>query len=103
MVKVSSISVDAGVMCIANTPEDHCSPIPLSRDFIQCCDFGEVGLYENVFHKDDFRIYTDNTGGSTVIVKYETEDFNIEVEIEGVHQLQNLYYTITGTELPVKI
>ena len=76
------------------------SGIPLTPETVQICGFQEVGIYENVFHRGDYRIILDQKK-STGLLKYETDDFHIEVEVKSVHQLQNVYCALTGEELSV--
>lgn len=82
LMKVSSISIDSGIMCIAHVPENNCYPIPLNRDIILQCGFGEVGMYENVYHKDNIRIHfdknckDDETGTVLFIVYNETNQYS---------------------------
>lgn len=80
---------------------DSVAPSPLTERNLLKCGFGEVGLYENVYQLDNFRIYLDkhkNTG----LLKYEQGNNNLEIGIAGIHQLQNIYFILTGKELTVK-
>ncbi|MBS1356274.1 MAG: hypothetical protein HPZ83_13140 [Odoribacter sp.] len=74
--------------------------IPLTQDVILNCGFSEVGFYDNVYHRGDYRIYL-NKETSTGLLKYETGDCSFEIEVKHVHQLQNLCFALTGVELPV--
>lgn len=74
--------------------------IPLTEEFILKCGFQVVGFYDNVYCQDSFRIFL-NKKTNQGLVKYETEKGNIEIEVKSIHQLQNLYFAITGLELPV--
>lgn len=76
--------------------------IPLTEEVLLKCGFSEVGIYENVYHKDCFRVYLDRKGKQG-LVKYETENYHIEVEAKSVHQLQNLYFALIGKELPLTL
>lgn len=108
--KVSSISHDSGIMCIAHIPENNCFPIPLSRDIVQKCGFGEVGMYENVYHKDNFRIHFDKNckkeneeTDSVLFIIYNEDDSTFSKEVSSLHQLQNLYFALSGGELEYAI
>lgn len=81
---------------------DSIAPIHLTDEIVLKCGFGEVRLYENVYHLDNFRIYLDKSN-NIGLLKYEKESNNFEIEITSIHQLQNIYFSLTGTELTVKI
>jgi hypothetical protein len=105
-IKVSSISNDSGVMCIAHIPEYDCYPIPLSTDIVKKCGFGEVGMYENVYHKDNIRIHFDKNckreneeTNSVLFIIYSDDDSTFSKEVSSLHELQNLYFALTGKEL----
>ena len=107
-IKVSSISNDSGIMCIAHIPENNCYPIPLSRDIVQKCGFGEVGMYENVYHKDNFRIHFDKSckdeeTDAVLLIIYKDDDSTFSKEVSSLHQLQNLYFALSGKELECSI
>jgi hypothetical protein len=76
--------------------------IPLTEEILLKCGFSEVEIYENVYHRDYFRISLDKEGKQG-LVKYGIEDYHVEVEVKSVHQLQNLYFALIGKELPVAL
>ena len=107
-IKVSSVSNDSGIMCIAHIPENKCYPIPLSRDIVQKCGFGEVGMYENVYHKDNIRIHFDKNckdeeTDSVLFIVYNDDDSTFSKEVSSIHELQNLYFALYGKELECSI
>jgi hypothetical protein len=78
------------------------APILLTEETILKCGFGEVGMYKNVYHKDNFRIVTGKKGKDCLFQIFEDEDY-VAIEISSVHQLQNLYFALTGKELEVHL
>ncbi|MDR1582262.1 MAG: hypothetical protein LBS55_03225 [Prevotellaceae bacterium] len=108
LMKVSSISIDSGIMCIAHVPENNCYPIPLNRDIILQCGFGEVGMYENVYHKDNIRIHfdkncKDDETGTVLFIVYNDDESIFRKEVSSLHQFQNLYFALFGKELECAI
>jgi hypothetical protein len=71
--------------------------VPVTSENILNCGFEEVGLSENVYRKDNLRIYL-NKDDSTVLFKMNDSD----IDVSSVHQLQNLYFALTGRELEWK-
>jgi len=72
--------------------EKNCAPIPLTEDWLLRFGFESSG--------DDGYNTDWNNGNITIVegVDYFIED-KTGVNIEYVHQLQNLYYALTGAEL----
>jgi hypothetical protein len=77
-------------------------PVLLTEEAISKCGFKEVGFYDNVYYLDDFRIYLDKKADYGLL-KYEKETENIEIEIDSIHKLQNVYFALTGKELEVDL
>ncbi len=75
-------------------------PIPITKETLLMCGFGEVGIYDNVFHIGDVRVYLDKSR-TKGLFKYENSSGNVEIEVEYIHQLQNLYFSIVKVELEV--
>jgi hypothetical protein len=74
-------------------------PIPINEDWLT------VGLgFKKVMKKKDFTTYSSDRFGIRVSVY--NAGFNIlrvnNKSFESVHQLQNLYFALTGTELELK-
>ena len=83
-------------LCYGYT-ESRVSPIPLTEEWL--LKFG-FSCHKNGFYfKDDwFRVYWEDD-----ILFYCWAENNMpEVKLEYVHQLQNLYFTLTGEELTIK-
>lgn len=87
---------------VSTITQEEITPLPLTVKTLLKCGFSEVGIYENVYHRGDYRIYLDREANDGLL-KYETETYQIEIEVGGVHQLQNLYFALTGEELPVNL
>ncbi len=69
---------------------DQIHPIPLTEEWL--LKFG-FKLYEDFWIKDYFiSLHKD---GSV----YESDDLPICINLQQVHQLQNLYFALTGVEL----
>ena len=72
---------------------DYCSPIPLTEEWL--VKFG----FDDNFHKGKFWVCLDDDG-----YFYTNHNLNDEgfTEVLHVHQLQNLYFALTGEELTIK-
>lgn len=75
-------------------------PIKLTEDVIFACGFEENGVYDNVYQLRNFSI-TLNKKSKSGMLQYTTNGSNLEIEILGVHQLQNVYFALIGEELEV--
>ena len=81
--------------------ENGITPVLLTEELLLKCGFEEVGIYDNVYHKENFRIITGKEKDCLFQV-YEDEHC-IGIEVSCVHQLQNLYFALTGKELEVRL
>ena len=97
--KGATVKYGPGVSTIT---QEEITPVPLTKQTLLRCGFSEVGIYENVLHRGDYRVYLD-AEAKDGLLKYETDDYHLEVEVKSVHQLQNLYFALTGSELPVAL
>jgi len=85
--------------------EDDIDPIPLTREILEKCGFDKSGLYGWVNRVDEYSllIVQDNgrfelmdiTSGETVL--------SWDTRVEYLHQLQNLFFSLAGDELEVKL
>jgi len=90
--------------CIVNrvfsrTPEDRYHPIPLTKECLL-----KLGFVANKYN-DEFELYPlvfdcEYTDKGEWNIRYE--DHPLSTEIQHVHQLQNLYFALTGEELTLK-
>lgn len=71
--------------------EDNFNPIPLTEEWLKKFGF-EFNQYWNAYHMGRFKL---NKGWYLCDVVYD-------VAIKYVHQLQNLYFALTGEELTLK-
>lgn len=81
---------------------DKLDPIPLTEYILLKCGFGGVGFYENVYQKNNCRLHLGIKNSKDIFV-YHQENNHLELEIIGLHQLQNIYFSLVGKELEVKL
>lgn len=72
---------------------EEIEPIELTQEFL--LKFG-LGWKNNGLRKSNFCV---RNWGSGWIIFMSNEMFNFKIELKYVHQLQNLYFALTGTEL----
>lgn len=77
-------------------------PIPLTEEILLKCGFDGIGFYENVFSKGSFRVHLNKEGKKALLV-YHHDNNHIELEVKSLHDLQNVFFALTGTELEVKL
>jgi hypothetical protein len=74
-------------------------PIPLTPEILEKAGFEKsievIGGW--LYYKDDFNICYLDSG----IVKLQVDDCNYGQPFKYVHQLQNLYFALTGNELEI--
>lgn len=75
---------------------DYIKPISLTPEILEKCGFEKDS--EVIFKHDDTMVYS----GSGFIDYYHF-GHPIKKNINYLHQLQNLYYALTGTELEIKL
>lgn len=81
---------------IVKEPHNQVKPIPLTEEWLLKFGFERSGLY-NV--KDEVYVY-DEYGLTDTGFEYR---FNYtQIKLKYVHQLQNLYFALTGKELTFK-
>ena len=102
----------AGILVIANSPENR-SPIPLTPEILIACGFngnvlllGEKGVCSLGWH------FISNTYKKETTVNlaydyddcaYESHNSEHETEIKYLHQLENLYFVLTGKEIKINL
>ncbi len=93
--KVNKIDLEA-ITHIVKEPHNQVKPIPLTEEWLLKFGFERSGLY-NV--KDEVYVY-DEYGLTDTGFEYR---FNYtQIKLKYVHQLQNLYFALTGKELIFK-
>ena len=89
------IKLDGSLLCcyIQNELEFQLNPIPLTEEILLKFGFESKGNFW--FVKSEIKIEKRNNGFSYF-------RFREEIKILSVHQLQNLYFALTGEELTFK-
>lgn len=91
--RLNDIDVDERII------QDYFQPIPLTPEWLERCGF-ERGIDKGVFVKDNFKIgVTDYAGGGSWVF-YMDRHLSVH-DISCLHQLQNLYFALTGEELTI--
>ena len=88
-------SLDAFTICQAINNEINIKPIPLTEEWLLKFGFEITKAsvtHNHTFSIDNFKVNNLLRGG---------QFWYREVELKYVHQLQNLYYALTGEELKV--
>lgn len=81
---------------------DKLSPIPLTPEILEKAGFVTIGRYAigvggyNVFAKGRIELLQPNEGDPYILAFYEAK-------ITHLHQLQNLYFALTGQELTINL
>ncbi len=82
-------------------PEDEIEPIPITEDWLM--EFGFLNGNKQsqcdmwgCWYYDDFKIIVDKDGN------FEADVYVAELFLKYIHQLQNLYFSLTGDELTLK-
>lgn len=76
-------------------------PIPLTADWLLKFGFSHLGI-GFVSVDDLFFAYAGNDGKYEIFLNKEVEEDVYLAHIQYVHQLQNLYFVLTGKELTIK-
>lgn len=79
---------------------DSIAPIPLTKEIILTCGFEDMG-YNLYSYKNLFLNCNDDNFG--IEISSNEDSFFSNVRISSLHQLQNLYFSLTGEELEVVI
>ena len=75
-------------------------PIPLTEEILLKCRFKKKNGYKFVLHNSHFSLVMID---SIKREDYAFSHYNLWVNLEHVHQLQNLYFALTGQELEVNL
>lgn len=98
--EIITVDIDTIKDCIAYSA--HYDGIPLTPEWLERCRFAGSGQFAQ-------GTVVVEGGGDVNIRVIEDEKckyyipFHKSVKIEYVHQLQNLYFTLTGEELQIKL
>ncbi len=94
--------VDMVVLSIIERMSNHSyRPIPLTEEWLLKFGFEQMKLYtgDNCFVKEKFCVLCDGELKNYDLRLTFDSDQTIRVELDYVHQLQNLYFAIIGEEL----
>jgi len=84
--------------CINHSYRKYYSPIPLTPEILEKCGFGKEGdTYKIVTKNLDYCFKISFTGNG-----YFSQNAMAKHPILYIHQLQNLYFSLTGEELTFK-
>lgn len=119
------IQIDAIKKSIASVQEKHdyeiemwvplinCKPIPIMPDILEKAGFvdypegyddKEMVQYQTMYlgkNKTSQIAYIDNK--FYVSGQYDPDFYGVQAEVKYLHQLQNLYYALTGEELKISL
>ncbi len=88
-------TIISGMKCISGCRIEHCEPIPLTEEWILKLGFISNPYFDR-YELNRIHIECDKTQGNLVLWIQKLPKL---VKLEYVHQLQNLYYALTGEEL----
>jgi hypothetical protein len=78
--------------------DDYFDPIPLTPEILEKCGFREYGPFSPWLTLGSFS-WSDPAG-----ISYEIDEESAMLDhIKYLHQLQNLYYAVTGEELTITL
>lgn len=89
-----------GVKCLSSC--DFLNPIPLTKKMLVKCGFSEYEFEEDIFLHDEEDVCVQKSGKVYYPFSFENND-TIGEPIRYLHQLQNLFFALTGKELEVKL
>ncbi|MES2382337.1 MAG: hypothetical protein V4538_14925 [Bacteroidota bacterium] len=84
-----------GSMINTHIPIEHIHPIPLSPEILDKCGFT---WYDNDWYETKSKIHL-SVELFTGYIYFGKGEYLYKAEIKYLHQLQNLYFALTGTEL----
>jgi hypothetical protein len=95
---VSKHGIDHGDSDYSPTRIQNAMPIPLTEEWLTRFGFEDEKLYEEFFEYSINRNHRIQTDGEIFVFL----GYRDGVEIKYLHQLQNLYFALTGKELELK-
>lgn len=78
------------------------NPIPLTPDILEKCGFVRVSVGYNL-KNSVFSLYQSNNPNRQNILPCWNEQICSDVPVKYLHQLQNLIFTLTGSELTLTL
>ncbi len=101
-VQIEKITTETVRYCFGDFPISYIEPIPITEDWLWRLGFEErEGLFRLSKYWVEFRNF-DSVGVKILFGSFQTQKIYIlgdATYIEYVHQLQNLYFALTGKEL----
>ena len=97
---ISSISTEeVSFRCGDYGLMEEIQPIPLTEQWLK--DFGFEKELDNSMVKGDIAIFLDRRFKTNLFLRDNQENkwFSFNSKVEYVHQIQNLYFSLTGSEL----
>ena len=91
------IQVEGGIIGGEVFKLEHIQPIPLTPEILEKCGFKKGSIY---FYFSKFRIVKINDSNNWLILLSDT--YHHLCKLKHLHQLQNLYFALTGEELIYK-
>lgn len=106
--RINDIAVNKETGCTLNGGEDRFKPIPLTLEWLERCGFEkksnemQVDGIEMTFHIDDSTCFSSCGGlhGSVAVLCLCRGNYFAN-NLQYLHQLQNLYFALTGEELTI--
>lgn len=92
--------VDSGVYIDLFKDIGKAKPIPLTKDWLLRFGFeldADAPEFDNEYFKGPLSINI-----PSVVFMGGGDNFNLNIKMEYVHQIQNLYFALTGEELTIK-
>lgn len=87
---------------IGQSTLEYADPIPLTPEILEKAGF-EWSIYHQAFHKENFEFDINECFPKGYSLSTFKRRFLIVSKIKYLHQLQNLYYALTGEELEIKL
>lgn len=96
------VTIDARSIFDIWDVSDKYDPIPLTPELLERCGFDDLRKEMiNVEFADKHHAINECDNGWT-FYPFCTNDKDLEINITSLHQLQNLYFALTGSELTIK-
>jgi hypothetical protein len=99
--EVCQIDAQDLVWLESNPNDEDFKPIPLTEQWLK--DFGFEKELDNSMVKGDIAIFLDRRFKTNLFLRDNQENkwFSFNSKVEYVHQIQNLYFALTGEELTI--
>lgn len=99
---IQALGTDNVINAKFGTPDIE--PIPLTPEILEKAGFVKVPKREGIYRRGLIQLYHVGVGGTLCYIEYSPEEYcYLHVVIRYVHQLQNLIFTLTSSELPINL